>query len=389
MQCEADGVTSWIEVSEERLAGNYRVIAEAAGAETDVLAVVKANAYGHGAEACAVALARAGAMWFGVTDASEGLRVRKALAAAGFSDARILVMCGLMPRDVEAIAEHRLTPVVWTKEQVDCLRGQAGMRVHVEVDTGMGRQGARPGVELDAVLESMGSAGLIVDGVMTHFCAAEVAGAEKTREQQGRFRAALAQVRERGLSPNWVHAGSSSSVDCPAGGAGWLEAVAKSAGARAMVRCGIALYGYCLEIEGGSVEPKIRAKLRPVMTWKTRVMDVRDVAAGETVGYNATFTARGPMRLALLPVGYADGLRRELSATNERPGGWVMIRGERAGIVGRVSMNLTTVDVTGIDGVRVGDEVVLLGDGVTADDHARAAGTIPYEILCGVGGSSC
>jgi alanine racemase len=109
------------------------------------------------------------------------------------------------------------------------------------------------------------------------------------------------------------------------------------------------------------------------------------VAAGETVGYNATFTAPGPMRLALLPVGYSDGLRRELSSTNAKAGGWVMVRGQRASILGRVSMNLTTVDVTGIEGVRVGDEVVLLGDGVTADDHAQIAGTISYEIVCGIG----
>jgi alanine racemase len=118
-------------------------------------------------------------------------------------------------------------------------------------------------------------------------------------------------------------------------------------------------------------------------------MDVRDVAAGDTVGYNAMFTAPGPMRLALLPVGYADGLRRELGSTNARPGGWVMVGGERAAIVGRVSMNLTMVDVTEIEGVQVGDEVVVLGDGVTADDHARVAGTISYEILCGVGKGSC
>jgi alanine racemase len=376
-------------VSEERLAGNYRAVAETVGAGTDVLAVVKANAYGHGAEACSVALARAGAMWFGVADAAEGARVRKALTQAGFGDAEILVMCGLMQADVEAIAEHGLTPVVWTAEQVGWLRRQAGMRVHVEVDSGMGRQGCRPGGELDAVLEAIGVAGLVMDGVLTHFCAAEVAGSEKTREQQKRFRAAVEQVRAKGLTPNWVHAGSSSSVDNPAGDAGWLEGVAKSLGARAMVRCGIALYGYCLEIEGGSVQPKIRAKLRPVMTWKTRVLDVRDAEAGETIGYNATFTAAGPMRVALLPVGYADGLRRELSATNERPGGWVMIGGrggsqKRAGIVGRVSMNLTAVDVTRIEGLSVGDEVVVLGDGVTADDHARVVGTVAYEILCGV-----
>jgi alanine racemase len=385
-------VNSWIEISEERLAGNYRAVRAVVGAETDVLAVVKANAYGHGAERCAVTLAQAGARWFGVADASEGARVRKALDAAGFGDAEILVMCGLMQADVEAIAEHGLTPVVWTKEQVGWLAG-TGARVHLEIETGMGRQGARPGVELDAVLDTIGAAGLVLDGVMTHFCAAEVAGGEKTREQQRWFAEALVQIREKGFAPKWVHAGNSSSVDNPTPhdpgqAASWLEGVAKRVGARAMVRCGIALYGYCLPIEGGG-EPKLRAALKPVMTWKTRVLDVRDVAAGETVGYNSTFTATGPMRLALLPVGYADGLRRELGATNERAGGWVMVRGERAGIVGRVSMNLTMVDVTRIEGVQVGDEVVVLGDGVTADDHARVAGTISYEILCGIARSGC
>ena len=124
----------------------------------------------------------------------------------------------------------------------------------------------------------------------------------------------------------------------------------------------------------------------PVMTWKTRVLDVREIRAGDSIGYNSLFTAPGPMRLALLPVGYADGVRRSLTSTNEHEGGWVTVLGVRAPIVGRVSMNLTMVDVSGIEGVAVGDEVVLLGDGVTADDHARLAGTISYEILCGVRG---
>jgi alanine racemase len=149
-----------------------------------------------------------------------------------------------------------------------------------------------------------------------------------------------------------------------------------------MVRCGIGLYGYCNPLEGG--ESVVRPRLMPVMTWKTRVLEVRDVRAGECIGYNSTFIAREPMRLALLPVGYADGLRRSVSSTNDRKGGWVMVRGARAPIVGRVSMNLTIVDVSGIHGVAVAEEVVLLGNGVTADDHARLAGTISYEILCGI-----
>ena len=382
-------MSSWIEVSEERLRGNFQAVAQAAGGDTNVLAVVKANAYGHGAEVCSVVLARAGARWLGVTCADEGARVRRVLEAAGFARGdertpRILVMCGLTPKDVVAIVEHGLTPAVWTKEQVEWLRG-SGVGVHLEVDTGMRRQGVLPGEALDELLEAMGEAGIGVDGAFTHFCAAEVTGSELTATQQRRFEEAIAQVRARGLRPAWVHAGSSSSVDNPALGRApdWLVELAKTVDARAMVRCGIALYGYCLPIEGAA-ESKLRDALRPAMTWKTRVMDVRELAAGDTVGYNGTFRARRAMRLALLPVGYADGIRRELSGSDARPGGWVMVRGERAGIVGRVSMNLTSVDVTGIDGVRVGDEVVLLGDGVTADDHARLAETIPYEILCGV-----
>jgi len=385
-RCRAATVNSWIEISEERLAGNFGAVAEAVGTETDVLAVVKANAYGHGAEVCSVALARAGAKWLGVTCASEGARVRRTLHAAGLVGdvaPRILVMCGMMPEDMATIVQHALTPAVWTAEQVSWLAG-TGSRVHVEVETGMGRQGVRPGQALDELLDAMGDAGIVADGMLTHFCAAEVAASERTQAQERRFEAAIAQVRDRGLAVKWVHAGSSSSVDNPAQASPWLLELAHSVGARAMVRCGIALYGYCLPIEGAAMEPRLRPALRPVMTWKTRVVDVREVSAGETVGYNATFTAPGPMRLALLRVGYSDGLRRELCSTNAQPGGWVIVSGKGAAMVGRISMNLTMVDVTDIDDVRIGDEVVLLGDGVTADDHARLAGTIPYEILCGV-----
>jgi alanine racemase len=151
-----------------------------------------------------------------------------------------------------------------------------------------------------------------------------------------------------------------------------------------MVRTGLAVYGYCLEVasqEGKSGAGSLVSKLRPAMTWKTRVVDVREIAAGETVGYGATFVATQPMRLALLPVGYADGFRR--AGSSGVGDGWVMIAGRRAAIVGRVSMNLTTVDVSGME-VSAGDEVVLLGEGVTAEDHARWSATISYDILCGV-----
>jgi len=377
-------VKSWIEISEERLQGNYGVLGERAGAGTTVMAVVKANAYGHGAEQCAVALARTGSAWFGVADVREGAAVRCALDAAGFVGAQVLVLCGLLVEDVAELVQHRLTPVVWTVEQVRALGGHPGMQVHIELETGMGRQGCRPGAELDAVLDAIEAAGLSLGGLMTHFCAAEVVGSAKTREQMAEFERAVSHVDSRNIKPECVHAGASSSLDNPNWYPEWLAGLAASVGAKPMVRCGIGLYGYCNPLEDG--EPVIRPKLLPVMTWKTRVLDVRQVEAGDCIGYNSTFTARSWMRLALLPIGYADGLRRSLSSTNAREGGWVMIRGQRAPIVGRVSMNLTMVDVSRINGVAVGEEAVLLGDGITADDHARLAGTISYEILCGVRG---
>jgi len=386
-------VKSWVEVSEQRLAGNYRLLKDAAGGETAVLAVVKANAYGHGAAVCAPVLARAGAEWLGVTDVAEGAAVRGALTLAGIAreeQPEILVMSGLLREDAEDVVRHGLTPVVWLKEQMEWLAEAAGpsgvaVPVHLEIDTGMARQGVVVGGGLDALLAWVsGERGVRVDGVMTHFASSEVAGSAQTVAQKKKFDEAIGAVAAAGLLPAWVHAGNSSTVDNDGvRNVAWLRGLAAGVGARSMVRTGIALYGYCLPIEGVGSDA-VRQELQPVMTWKTRVIGLREVRAGDTVGYNAIFFAEKSMKLALLPVGYADGLRRELSASNARAGGWAMVKGQSAPIVGRVSMNLTIVDVSGMADVALGDEVVVLGDGVTADDHARLAGTIAYEIVCGV-----
>ena len=239
-----------------------------------------------------------------------------------------------------------------------------------------------------------------------------------------RFDAALQQVKAAGLRPEWVHAGNSSTVD-----AGTplqsLRGLAEGVGARVMARPGLALYGYSLPLESVKtaagplldaeysphddriasaaagetawVGGRVRQALQPVLSWKTRIVSLREVAAGDTIGYGAAYIAARPMRLALLPVGYADGLRRELSGSNTsaegrpatRPGGEVLLCGQRAPMVGRISMDLTMVDVTAIPAAAIGDEAVLIGeqDGqqhLGAEDHARIAGTIPYEILCGI-----
>jgi alanine racemase len=394
-------VTSWVEVSERRLAANYKLLRKAAGDATAVLAVVKANAYGHGAGICAPVLVQSGAEWLGVADAQEGAAIRAALEATRQTQPRILVMCGPLEKDAETIVRHRLTPVVWDQQQMEWLAAAvlqhggdaAPLPVHLEVDTGMARQGIPWGEALRALLHWLKrQPHLRLEGVMTHFASPEIAGSALTSVQRQRFEKAIAAVQDSGLRPDWVHAGNSSSVDHAEENLTWLRKLAASVGARPMVRTGIALYGYSLPIEveglGDSIAARVQPELQPVMTWKTHVIALHEVKRGDTVGYNAIFKAEHAMRLALLAVGYSDGLRRELSGSNTRVGGWVMLHGKRAAIVGRISMNLTVVDVTNIPGVLVGDEVVVLGDGITADDHAHLAHTISYEIVCGVRAAS-
>ncbi|MGO4213257.1 alanine racemase [Terriglobus sp. 2YAB30_2] len=373
----------WAEISAVRLATNYRHTREAAGME--LLAVVKADAYGHGSELCAPVLAGSGAAWLGVTSVEEGVRVKASLGMLpGFLQPRILVMCGVWNGEAAVAVEHRLTPVIWEEYQLRLLEDAARARslgpksfpVHVEVDTGMARQGVADLAAFAALIAE--DSPLRIESAMTHLGSTEEAGSPLNREQMDRF---AAQVKASGLRLDWVHAGNTSGVD-----AGQIlsqiKEIATACGAQPMTRSGLALYGYALKLSGAA--PHVRQTLQPVMAWKTRILSLRDVPAGATVGYSATFTAPTPMRLALIPVGYADGLRRELSNR-----GRVLLRETHAPIVhapivGRVSMDLTVIDVTHVPDAAIGDEVTLIGDGVPVEEQAAIAGTIPYEILCGI-----
>ncbi len=374
----------------ENLRAVQAVASATAGGPVETLAVVKANGYGHDGALVAGVLVRAGVRWLGVSDVEEGIRVR---AALGQSGTRLLVMCGMEAGDAGAMVTHGLTPVVWTVEHVSAMEKAAraaGSRVtvHVEVDTGMSRQGAAVGVELGRVLERLAESRWVqCEGLMSHLVEAEVAGSAVTAGQRERFGAAVEQMRAVGMRaesvrPAFVHLGNTSAVD-EGSTMGWVREQAKRLGAKPMVRTGLAMFGGALEVTGAAKVGRLASRLKPVMAWKTRVIGVREIEAGTSVGYGATFVAEVAMRIALLPVGYADGFRRE--ASSSVGDGWVCVKGKRARVVGRVSMNLVTVDVTGMD-VGVGDEVVLLGDGVSAEDQARWCGTISYEILCGVKG---
>ena len=387
---------SWVEISKARLQENFRAIQSVAGPGVEVLAVVKANGYGHDAAICGPMLVAAKARWLGVSDVEEGAQLRERL---GEGSTRVLVMCGMELGDAAAMTQYGLTPVVWTVEHVAAMEKAAraaGQRlpVHLEIDTGMSRQGAQVGAQLEEVVARLaGSRWVHCEGVMSHLSSAEIAGSNVTVSQQAKFAEAIAQVTAAGIQPELLHLGNSSAVD-EGSTMGWVRETAKKIGAKAMVRTGLAVYGMCLPIEnqdGKTVDSRkslLSAKLKPAMTWKTQVIGLREIEKGTSVGYGATFMAKGKMRIALIPVGYADGFRRAASSgiSLVDSAGWVMIAGKKAKVVGRVSMNLTTVDVTGIDAVQVGSEVVLLGEGVTAEDHARWAGTIAYDIVCGVKG---
>lgn len=366
-----DGRT-WAEVSLTTLRENFRAVQQHVGERVAICAVVKADGYGHGATECALALEAEGAPWLGVTDAAEG----RALRSAGIWT-RILLMTGIWKGEEDSIVAHNLTPTIWEPWHIERLakaarKQQINLPVHLKVDTGMNRLGvSKQG--LDEVCAKLAACeNLHLEGVSTHFASAEVLDTEDAPRQEKRFEEALAILAEHGLHPPLVHMGNSAAVS------------ARSETWKTMVRPGILLYGYSLPVmRGGETVTESSLPLTPVLTWKTRVLTVKDVPAGEAVGYMGTYVTQEHSRIAVLPVGYADGYPRLLSNRAR-----VIVRGEYAPVVGRVSMDLTTVDVGNIPGVAVGDEVTLIGanNGKTVDavELARLGETVPYEILCGI-----
>ena len=367
-----DGRT-WAEVSLSALGENFHAVQKHVGKGVAICAVVKADGYGHGAVECARALESEGAEWLGVTDAAEGL----ALRGAG-TKARILLLTGIWKGEEDGIVAQNLTPTIWEPWHIELLERAARKRqsvlpVHLKLDTGMNRLGASKEA-LPHLCEMLSACDhLSLEGVSTHFASAEVLDSEDAVRQMKCFEEGLAVLRSYGLRPPLVHMGNSAAMS------------ARPETWKTMVRPGIALYGYSLAFTRGG-EPAAVAELpllRPVLSWKTRVLTVKEVAAGQAVGYMGTFVTKAKSRIAVLPVGYADGYPRLLSNRAR-----VIVGGEYAPVVGRVSMDRTIVDVSHIRGVKVGDEVILIGQSagksVDAVELARWCESVPYEILCGL-----
>ena len=371
-----DGRT-WAEVSLTALGENFHAIQKHVGQDVTICAVVKADGYGHGAVECARTVESAGARWLGVTDAAEGLALR-----AANINARILLMTGIWKGEEDGIVAQNLTPTIWEPWHIDTLERAAQKRpeelpsrrlpVHLKLDTGMNRLGASKDA-LPHLCEMLSACQhLTLEGIGTHFASAEVLDSEDALRQMKCFEDGLAVLESYGLRPRFVHMGNSAAMN------------ARPDTWKTMVRPGIALYGYSLAFtRGGEPASVAELPLRPVLSWKTRVLTVKDVPAGQAVGYMGTFVTRAQSRIAVLPVGYADGYPRLLSNRAR-----VIVGGEYGPVVGRVSMDLTIVDVSHIPGVAVGDEVILIGrnadKSVDAVELARLCESVPYEILCGL-----
>ncbi len=357
---------SWVEISRSQIAQNFGDVRSAVGPGIEVMGVVKADAYGHGAIEISRVLAAAGAKWLAVSSVEEGVTLRR----AGI-ETRILVMAGVMPYEREALVDFRLTPAIHSLEDIaalDALPEPIGF--HLKIDSGMGRLGTRAtAAEIVDALSGLRRARL--EGLMTHFASAADYTSPQTIRQVAYFDSICSGLRDAGIAPTWLHLSSTNAI-----------AYARRDAWRGIVRPGHALYGYVSPARGKA--PHAVLKVRPALTWKARIVSIKDIPEGAPVGYGASFHAQRAMRIAVLAAGYADGIPHRLSNR-----GKVIAGGRFAPIVGTVSMDLTTIDVTQSPDLQPGDEVTLLGRegnvSLDAQEIARTAGTISYNVLCGIG----
>jgi alanine racemase len=359
---------SWLEVSLSQIAANFRAIRKVAGSGVTVMAVVKADAYRHGAVEVSRVLEEAGARWLAVSNVHEGIALRE----SGITS-RILVLADFLPANRPLFLDYDLTPAIHSLEGVSAyerLAAAAGKvaAFHLKIDSGMGRLGTRASArEILDVLGGTRAARL--EGLMSHFASAPNYTSGQTDEQIATFTAVLQHLRDGGVNPALVHLSSTVPLAY-----GRKEAWGN------LVRPGHAIYGYVSPAKGSQAANMLA--VQPALSWKATVLEVKDVPAGAAVGYGAIHTTARPTRIAVLGVGYADGYPHRLSNK-----GRVILQGKTVPVLGAVSMDLTTVDATGIS-VEAGDAATLLGvegsESIDAQQIAKLAGTISYSVLCGI-----
>jgi len=345
---------------------NFRQARKKVGPQVKILSVVKANAYGHGACEIAEALEDEGSDGFGTATVEEGIELRQ----RGIRSP-VVVLAGVYPDQLEDIERYDLTPVICESEVLSRLKKIAKKRngplnFHLKVDTGMGRVGFLASESATWLPDLRGLEELKLQGVFSHFSRAESVMDKYTKKQLESFRRVLQQFEADGHQPSLVHLANSAAI------------ITLPGAYFTMVRPGLMLYGIY-----PSPEMVNEISLKPVLTWKTFIHQLKKVPKGFSISYGQTFTTQRESMIATLPLGYADGYKRSLSNR-----GAVLVRGQRAPIIGTICMDLTMVDVTDIRGVSQGDEVVLLGQqkdaAISANEMASWANTISYEILTSI-----
>ena len=360
---------SWVEISRAQIAKNFLSIRGAVDADVEVMPVVKADAYRHGAVEVSRTLETNGARWLAVSNTEEGVALRD----AGIKT-RILVIADFLPFSREEMLARDLTPAIQSLAALNELNAMGAarnerIRCHLKIDSGMGRLGVRaPAAEIaNAILAARNAE---VEGLMTHFASASNYERGQTEEQIANFEATINFLAQAGIRPSLIHLSSTIPV-----------AYARRRAWRGMVRPGHAIYGYVSPVRGQA--PAEIIDVKPALTWRATVLGVKDVPAGALIGYGGMFQTKRPSRIAILAAGYADGIPHRLSNK-----GSVIVKGKIAPIIGAVSMDLTTIDVTDTVRVDVGDAVTLLGrEGnavIDAQSIAKLAGTISYSVLCGI-----
>lgn len=366
----------WAEISLKAIAHNLRVTRRHIGPKPEILAVVKSNGYGLGAVPVAKALQKAGADRFGVTCGNEGIELRE----SGIRKP-ILVLTGFWPGEEKRFIENRLTPTVTRLDDVKLLeraakssRVKAPLKFHLKINTGMNRLGISPS-ELDAFASAFADCRhLQLEGTFTHFASAEDFSARQTDDQEEVFKTSLARMRDLGISPGIVHMANSGAI-C-ARPSTWAD----------MVRPGAILYGYYQSFDPPQKGQEVRRLLpvEPSLSLRARIISLRDLPPGQPVGYSARFVTERPSRIAVINAGYADGILRQ--RTNH---GCVLVRGRRVPLVGTISMDLTTLDVTDLPEVALGDVVTIYGkdgnDQIRVSDVAHEIGTVTSDLLCALG----
>jgi alanine racemase len=381
-----EGRPVWAEVSISALTHNLRAIRccvnpadEKRAVPRMVLSIVKGNGYGHGGPAVAQILEKAGSDWFGVTSVSEGVEIRKAGVRKP-----TLVLTSFWPGEESSLIKHNLTPVIHRCEQLEPLNravARLGLRnkfsFHLKMDTGMNRLGISPSDVECFARQLANSSHLQLGGVLTHFASSEAfapaAQGQQTREQEEHFYLALEKLRGLGIDPGIVHLANSAAIATRP--ETWAD----------MVRPGVILYGYHPGYDPPEqlAEAERRLPLKPAMSLRTRIISVRNISAGSTVGYGGKFVAQRPSRIAVLAAGYGDGVHRSFSCK-----GSVLVCGKIAPIVGIVSMDVSMIDVTDVCDAEIGSVVTIYGvDGPhihPANLAARGIGTVTSDLLCAV-----